>query len=187
MATHDRETEIARYDACYRDPKYRMGKKRLLRAEEILRELPTRGDLLDVGAGRGELREAAERAGFYYAGIDPVPYLASARVYTAIATDLPFANASFEVVCCLDVLEHLVEEDIRPALREMRRVSRGTVFLTASETPSFYGAPDGKDLHISKRPLAQWERMFNEEFPLAKTKRLGQVGVSPGWLITWQP
>lgn len=181
---HNREKEIVRYGNCYLDPKYRMGVKRAVRAEEILATLP-RGDLLDVGAGRGELGVIAKRLGFRYIGIEPVPYLATSEIYTGVATDLPFANESFEVVCCLDVLEHLVEEDLRPALREMRRVSRGTVFLTASETPSFYGSPDGRDLHISKRPLATWERMFNEEFPLATTKRLGQVGVSPGWLIEY--
>ncbi len=159
-----------------------MGDKRKRRAEVILESLP-RGDLLDVGAGRGELGWIAKRLGYGYVGVEPVPYLASPDVFTGTATNLPFGNCSFDVVCCLDVLEHLVEEDIRPALQEMRRVCRDTVFLTASDKPSFYGSPDGRDLHISKRPIAEWERMFAEEFQIAKIKSLGMVGVSPGWLI----
>lgn len=177
-----RETEIARYAECYRSDAYGMGAKRKQRAEEVLATLPP-GDLLDVGAGRGELEGMAVRLGFGYTGLEPVPYLASNRVVTGVATELPFANDSFDVVCCLDVLEHLVEEDIRPALREMRRVARDFVFLTASEKSSNFGSPDGSDLHISKRPLLEWQQMFEEEFPLAYIELLGKVGVSPGWLI----
>lgn len=180
---HTREHEIARYVQCYRDSGYAMGPKRKLKAEQVLKDLPIRGYLLDVGAGRGELRTIARRLGFDYAGIDPVPYLAVDGVHVGIATNIPFAIESFDVVCCLDVLEHLVEEDIVPALKEMRRVAKTYIFLTASEKPSIYGSPDGKDLHISKRPLKEWEKLFDEQFPFASITRLGMVGVSPGWLI----
>jgi SAM-dependent methyltransferase len=182
-----REREIARYEQCYRYSGYGMGAKRKQRAEEILNGLPRsparNTPLLDVGAGRGELGIIAYRLGFDYYGVEPVPYLASARITTGVATDLPFATGSFSVVCCLDVLEHLVEEDILPALQEMRRVAKDFVFLTASEKPSFFGSPDGADLHISKRPAAEWEALFKSVFPLADIERLGMVGVCPGWLI----
>lgn len=181
--THDRQTEIARYVACYQDSKYAMGAGRKLKATAVLKALPVRGFLLDVGAGRGELRTIARQLGFDYAGVDPVPYLAVDGVHQGVATDLPFSTESFDVVCCLDVLEHLVEADIVPALKEMRRVAKSHIFLTASEKPSYYGSPDGKDLHISKRPLAEWEKLFDEQFPFAGIQRLGPVGVSPGWLI----
>jgi ubiquinone/menaquinone biosynthesis C-methylase UbiE len=180
-----RETEIARYEECYRKPTYAMGEKRKVRAKEVLRGLPSHGSLLDVGAGRGELVAMAYKLGFSSAeGIEPVAYLASEHVHTGVATALPFEDESFDVVCCLDVLEHLVEEDIRPALREMYRVARDYLFLTASEKPSFFGSPDGADLHISKRPAKEWERMFKEEFGSAIIEPLGIVGVAPGWLIT---
>lgn len=178
----ERQAEIARYAECYKSVGYRMGDKRRRRAEQILASLP-RGDLLDVGAGRGELGAVATKLGFSYVGLEPVPYLATEDIVTGIATEIPFSDSLFDVVCCLDVLEHLVEEDIVPALQEMDRVSRGVLFLTASEQPSLYGSPDGRDLHISKRPLAEWERMFEEEFPFYRIERLGMVGVSPGWLI----
>lgn len=177
-----RAQEIDRYAVAYKNPSYAMGPKRRRRAEEILSTLP-RGDLLDVGAGRGELGDIANLLGFHYVGLEPVPYLTTAAVITGVATDIPFASESFEVVACLDVLEHLVEEDIRPALGEMRRVARNYVFLTASEKPSKFGSPDGRDLHISKRPLIEWERLFTEAFPLAHIERLGMIGASPGWLI----
>lgn len=181
----NRETEIARYVECYRKDGYGMGAKRKKRATEVIGSLAGLGarSLLDVGAGRGELSAIAQYNDMLYRGVDPVPYLATDEIITGEATRLPFAPFSFDVVACLDVLEHLVEEDIRLALLEMRRVAIRFVFLTASEQPSFYGSPDGKDLHISKRPLAEWQALFEDVFAFSKITPLGMVGVSPGWLI----
>lgn len=178
-----RQTEIKRYEACYKMPKYRMGEKRKVAARGVLKLLDCGMQLLDVGAGRGELSVIADELGFGYSGVEPVPYLATDRIQTGIATALPFDDKSFDIVCCLDVLEHLIEDDIVPALRQFERVSRKFIFLTASERASCCSV-DGRDLHISKRPLAQWHRMFVDEFPGAKIVKLGMIGVSPGWLIT---
>jgi SAM-dependent methyltransferase len=40
------------------------------------------------------------------------------------ATELPFADASYDVVLCLEMMEHLQPADREPALREMLRVLR---------------------------------------------------------------
>jgi hypothetical protein len=45
------------------------------------------------------------------------------------ATDLPFPDASFQVVVSVDMIEHLREEDRFAAIREMIRVSSGDVLL----------------------------------------------------------
>ncbi len=180
-----REAEIARYVECYKVTSYRMGRKRYDAARKVIREFPFLSNLLDVGAGRGELAEIADEFGIDYQGIEPVPYLASDRVKTGIATDLSFADKAFDSVVCLDVLEHLIESDIESALREFSRVARSRIFLTASERASRCSI-DGRDLHISKRPLAEWQRLFEDVFAGAQIKPLGMVGVSPGWLITLQ-
>lgn len=183
-----RQAEIKRYEACYKHPKYKMGEKRKAAAREVLANLPlyVGGDyvdtILDVGAGRGELGALADELNFRYCGVEPVPYLATDRIITGIATALPFADKTSAVVCCLDVLEHLIEADILPALAEFKRVARTHVFLTASERASRCSV-DGRDLHISKRPLADWHRMFVSAFPGSTIKQLGMIGVSPGWLI----
>jgi SAM-dependent methyltransferase len=179
---HARDVEIARYEQCYQNRRYAMGKKRKCAAEQVLKGLD-RGSLLDVGAGRGELRLISKSLGFDYRGVEPVSYLANEDIITGIATALPFADQSFDIVACLDVLEHLIEVDIRPSLEEFQRVARRYVFLTASEKPSTFGSPGGKDLHISKRPRAQWEAMFDDVFVGSKINFLGTIGVCPGWLV----
>lgn len=51
---------------------------------------------------------------------------------------LPFAAASFDLVVCMEVLEHL-EEPAR-GLRELRRVSAGWLLLSVPDEPLFRGA-----------------------------------------------
>jgi 2-polyprenyl-3-methyl-5-hydroxy-6-metoxy-1,4-benzoquinol methylase len=197
--TFNRYDEVARYVACYKDPAYAMGQGRQNKAREVLAELP-RGRLLDVGAGRGELRDVAEPLGFSYDGIDPATgievsfknprdlaeevyrYNKNGRVGVGLATAIPYPDKTFDTVVCLDVLEHLIPEDVEPALREMDRVSKGLLFLTAADTPSYY-TEGGRDLHISARPIPEWETLFRSVYPGRNIERLGDCSPSPGWLI----
>lgn len=176
-----RQNEINRYHQAYKHPRYQMGAKRQKHSRKVLQDLPN-GSLLDVGAGRGEgIRIAVESGHDPVVGVEPVEYLAGGPVIVGVATQLPFNDNDFDTVMCLDVLEHLVEEDIKPALREMKRVAKNYVFLTASENPHYFRGVG--DLHISRRPIAEWEDIFDEIFEGAEREFLGTIGVSPGWLI----
>ena len=177
-----RQHEIHRYELCYSKQNYRMGKKRIRKCMEVLARLEP-GLWLDVGAGRGEFEGLCEQFGHSYQGIEPVAYLASPKVITGIATELPFGDGVFDYVACLDVLEHLIPEDVEPALHEMKRVGTGKYLLMASDAPAFGHSPDGKDLHISKRPKHKWERLFREILGDGEYEYLGRCGPSPGWLI----
>jgi len=61
-------------------------------------------------------------------GIDPLIHFSEASIY-----DLPFASGEFDLVVCCEVLEHLE----RPAegLRELARVSRGSVLISVPREP----------------------------------------------------
>jgi 2-polyprenyl-6-hydroxyphenyl methylase / 3-demethylubiquinone-9 3-methyltransferase len=96
--------------------------------------------LLDVGCGGGLLAEEFARAGFEVAGIDPAPEtIVTARAHAATSglridyqtgsgEQLPFADASFELVACCDVLEHV--DDVDRVISEIARVMKpGGLFL----------------------------------------------------------
>jgi SAM-dependent methyltransferase len=77
--------------------------------------------VLDAGCGEGVLvEEYASRLAIE--GVDA--HYASDRVRTAALTALPSADATFDVVLCLDVLEHLPLDEQPRALAELVRVLR---------------------------------------------------------------
>jgi ubiquinone biosynthesis O-methyltransferase len=97
-------------------------------------------DVLDLGCGGGFLAEALACAGARVTGIDPSgPAIDAARAHAcsqgldiayAIGTGeaIPNSDHSFDVVACVDVLEHV--HDLRAVVGEVARVLRpGGLFL----------------------------------------------------------
>ena len=95
---------------------------------------------LDVGCGGGILAEEFAGMGFRVTGIDPsAQSLATARQHAqsmGLAIDyqhgtgesIPFADGTFPVVYCCDVLEHV--RDLPKVIREIYRVTKpGGVFF----------------------------------------------------------
>ncbi|BDP40890.1 BioC family methyltransferase [Deinococcus aetherius] len=94
-------------------------------------EVPPTADLLDVGAGDGRFLQTLRTRGHVarLVGLDPLP--GSPEVARGEASDLPFADGSFDLVTLVRVLGHL--PDPLTALAEARRVVRlgGRVVLAA--------------------------------------------------------
>lgn len=96
-----------------------LAKMRAVRA--YLDTAPAGARVLDAGCGEGLLvEEYASRLAIE--GLDP-NYVAP-HVRQGSLTALPYADASFDRVLCLDVLEHLSFEDQPRALAEIHRVLR---------------------------------------------------------------
>lgn len=158
-----RKAEQDRYAICYQHHTYGMGHNRKHDCMRMLESVSGK-NYLDVGCGRGEMLDYAEGLGYSVQGVEAVPYLTDgSRVIKADAHALPFADKAFDVVAMLDVIEHLLPGDDEAACRELCRVSRGFVLLTASNKPSI--CPDtGFDLHVNKRPYQEWDGLFRKWF-----------------------
>ncbi len=95
---------------------------------ELVRRYGHGRDVLEVGCGTGLLLERIAGFAAHAVGADlSAGMLAHARarqleVVQASASELPFADASFDVVCSFKVLAHVRE--IEHALAEMARVTR---------------------------------------------------------------
>jgi SAM-dependent methyltransferase len=110
-----------------------------LRYEAVLRLLAERWrpgvEVLEVGSGSGGVTEFLA---YPVTGVDPAFERTAERSTEFLrrvpgrATALPLDDASFDLVLCVEVVEHLAAEEREPALAEMVRVLRpgGRLVLT---------------------------------------------------------
>jgi SAM-dependent methyltransferase len=80
---------------------------------------------LDVATGGGHVARRLREAGLEVVSCDPAPGMQPDVICRA--EDLPFADASFDVVCCRVAPHHF--EDVQAAISEMARVSRDRVLV----------------------------------------------------------
>jgi SAM-dependent methyltransferase len=106
------------------------------------------GRALDAPCGTGLLSKELEKRGFTVVGIDADPNPARDAGVRALAGDLegplPFEAGGFDVVACLEGLEHV--EAQAPLLREFARVLKPGGVLVLS-TPNLSGRPSRISLH----------------------------------------
>jgi SAM-dependent methyltransferase len=132
------------------------GRRRVLRAELDRLRLPKDARLLDAGCGSGRTLDELARYG-RVSGIDLSPEavgLARRRghddVRVARVEDLPFGDATFDVVTCLDVIEHTPDD--RATLAELRRVTRpgGLLVVTVPAYQALWSRHDEVNLHFRR-------------------------------------
>jgi SAM-dependent methyltransferase len=141
----------------------------LARYAPVAERLPTRTDgrLLDVGAGsegiapwlpRGWSATALDSRWDDYGNARGDGSGSAARV-TGDARSLPFPDASFDAVVCLDVIEHIPPADRPRVLDELRRVCAGRLLVAC---------PTGAPALEADRLLEHYYR--------------GRAADAPGWL-----
>jgi len=80
---------------------------------------------LDVATGGGHVARRLRERGATVVTLDPAPGMQADT--TASAEDLPFADASFDVVACRIAAHHFT--DVNAAIREMARVASDKVVI----------------------------------------------------------
>lgn len=125
---------------------------------------------LDAGCGEGFVADILVRKlpGLKITGFDFNPAAAAvaarkvpnATFQAASIFDIPFADSSFDVVGCFEVLEH--QRDPAAALRELARVARRAVVLSVPHEPYFSLAnlARGKNLNVRPRGSDPDHRQF---------------------------
>jgi SAM-dependent methyltransferase len=104
--------------------------RKLRWVDRVFERVPKSARILDVGAGEGALVERYRRLGFDVVGVDSA--YESAQVTRADLLSLPFEATSFDLVLCLDVLEHIELLSQPRAIAEIARVMKPGAKLLVS-------------------------------------------------------
>ena len=150
------------------------------RIDYVFSDLVQRGgSILDVGVGAGQLLHTYNKSGAFtkIAGADIVRHTRfydpedELRVYFMDVSQLLFADNSFDVVTCMEVLEHIPEASFIKALKQLRRVAKKQLIMTVpfnepEPLPSF---------HLQRFDEEKIERYFPDAKKLImyKYKRAG--------------
>ncbi len=130
------------------------GRRQILGAViDRLAEPCPRPRILDLGCGTGESSRHLSQFGHVTAidlselALTFCRHKALPRLVRGDAVHLPFADGSFDLVCGLDILEHLAEEE--QALTEMRRICRpgGQILITVPALPILWSRHDVVNHH----------------------------------------
>lgn len=129
--------------------------------------------ILDVGAGEGALVERYRGLGYDVVGVDSA--YESAQVTRADLLSLPFERESFDVVLCLDVLEHVELLSQPQAVAEIARVTKrgGKLLLSVPNLAHLHsrlrflltGAlsrTSAVERHPGDRPLCEYLRILSD-------------------------
>jgi SAM-dependent methyltransferase len=132
------------------------GRRQIIRTELDRLALPSPAQVLDAGCGSGrtleELRDYGEVHGVE---LDPeAAEVARARgigeVEIGRLEELPWPDATFDLITCLDVVEHTPDD--RVALRELRRVCApgGWLLVTVPAYQALWSMHDDANHHFRR-------------------------------------
>ena len=133
--------------------------------------------ILDLGCGEGVLVEKFRKKGYNIVGMD-LNY-DSEHVIKGNIMDTKLDSSSFDVVLCLDVLEHLNFEEQELAIKEANRVIKpnGTFLLTLPNLAHFASRlsflltgnlirTSKIDRHKGDRPINEYIKLINKYFSI---------------------
>jgi SAM-dependent methyltransferase len=149
------------------------GRRRIIRAELDRLALAPGSQILDAGCGSGRtLEELAPYGEVHGIELDPVAAeVAVSRdrgeVRIGRLEELPWEDASFDLITCLDVIEHTPDD--RVTLRELRRVSKPGGFLLVT-VPAYQGLWSTHDV-------------ANHHYRRYSRGRLSAAAAETGWRV----
>lgn len=71
-----------------------------------------------------------------------------------------------QMVCCVDVLEHIEPDCINAVLDDLKRLTEAVFFGTVATGPAAKSLSDGRNAHLIQQPLKWWLPKFVERFDI---------------------
>ena len=71
-----------------------------------------------------------------------------------------------DIVCCIDVLEHIEEEYLTNVLDELKKITMKLGFFTIATKPAGKFLKDGRNAHLIQKPASWWLPMMCSRFDI---------------------
>ena len=128
-------------------------------ADEIVRSLNPQ-KVLDAGCAWGFLVESLWDRGVESWGIDISDYAIDKvrpdmKKYCSVGSLIEPIDTKFDLITCIEVLEHIPENDARQAVEMLTNVTETILF---SSTPRDFDEPT----HCNVRPIKYWLKLFSD-------------------------
>ncbi len=120
----------------------------------------------DYGAGKKYLEKALNELGlksFDYFPYDPV--------FPDYGKPKPA-----DLVCCIDVLEHIEEEYLLNILDDLQSIITKLGFFTIATIPASKTLSDGRNAHLIQKPSSWWLPLMCERFEIEHMQKIRKRG-----------
>jgi hypothetical protein len=148
---------LAQQQELHKNPKY--GVASLAAAPLVKQFLEEFGatSLSDYGAGKCNLRLGLHQLGktdFEYFPYDPAfPEYGDCK--------------PADLVCCIDVLEHIEPEYLDVVMLDLKEITRKYGFFSIDIQPAIKKLPDGRNAHLIQKPTSWWLPTLCQHFEVA--------------------
>ena len=137
--------------------------------------------VLDYGTGQGGLvtllKEYEELSGIDIQGFDPAVKKFSKR-----------PDQVFDVITCIDVLEHIERDSIGDVIKDMSELLNNYLFFAIDLIPAKKILADGRNAHIMLAPADWWSQQISARFSFSRFVQVGETSLgvrSPVHLFGW--
>ena len=130
----------------------------------------------DYGAGKQRLWTSLNELGIE-AGVDYLPYDPAFPEYGA--------PKSADLVCCIDVLEHIEPDLLDNVLKELSEIVTKMGFFTIHQGPAGKTLSDGRNAHLIQKPTSWWLPRLCEYFEVSLLQRHQVFGI--GFMVVVEP
>lgn len=114
--------------------------------------------LLDFGCGRGDAYAEPHEIHRKWGVEKPFLYDPAFPTHDVLPPD----GVSFDGVICSDVLEHVPKREVMALVHQLFELSHGFVWASVCCRHAKKAFPDGRNLHVTVKPIDWWRRVFAE-------------------------
>ena len=116
-------------------------------------------EILDYGCGKGNLGKALAEQGI-------LDHKVMIQHYEPSNPEWCESPDPMEMVCCIDVLEHIEPDCLDDVLDDLKRVTKGIGVFTIHTGPAAKTLSDGRNAHLIQEPAKWWLPKIMERFEL---------------------